>query len=109
MPAGSSRSARRPKSWLTSVCRRLILALSLAINDLDAGYGGVKALRGVTLHVEAGEPVALLGTNGNGKSTLMKCAPGLLRPQRGSMSLTIDRVAHDLTNLSPQPLYPLAV
>ena len=56
------------------------MALSLAINDLDAGYGAVKALRGVTLHVEAGETVALLGTNGNGKSTLMKCIAGLVRP-----------------------------
>ena len=71
------------------------MALSLAINDLDAGYGAVKALRGITLHVEAGETVALLGTNGNGKSTLMKCVAGLVRPQRGSLSLTIDGVAHE--------------
>ena len=61
------------------------MALSLAIKDLDAGYGAVKALRGVSLHVEAGETVALLGTNGNGKSTLMKCVAGLVRPERGSM------------------------
>ena len=73
------------------------MALSLAIEGLDAGYGAVKALRGVTLHVEAGETVALLGTNGNGKSTLMKCVMGLVRPDRGRMSLTIDGRAHDLT------------
>ena len=66
------------------------MALSLAIEGLDAGYGAVKALRGVTLHVEAGETVALLGTNGNGKSTLMKCVMGLVRPDRGRLSLTID-------------------
>src|SRR5260370_35581234 len=99
MPAGSSRSARRARSWLTSACRRPTLALSLAINDLDAGYGAVKALRGVTLHVEAGETVALLGTNGNGKSTLMKCVAGLVREQRGSKSQTIDVMAHELTRL----------
>jgi branched-chain amino acid transport system ATP-binding protein len=85
------------------------LALSLAINDLYAGYGAVKALRGVTLNVEAGETVALLGTNGNGKSTLMKCIAGLVRPQRGGMSLTIDGNAHDLTRLSAEAIVGLGV
>ncbi len=85
------------------------MALSLAINDLDAGYGAVKALRGVSLHVDAGETVALLGTNGNGKSTLMKCIAGLVRPQRGSMVLTIDGNAHDLTKLSAEAIVDLGV
>jgi branched-chain amino acid transport system ATP-binding protein len=85
------------------------LALSLAISDLDAGYGAVKALRGVSLHVETGETVALLGTNGNGKSTLMKCVAGLVRPQRGSLSLTIDGNAHDLTRLTPEAIVDLGV
>jgi branched-chain amino acid transport system ATP-binding protein len=85
------------------------LALSLAISDLDAGYGAVKALRGVSLHVESGETVALLGTNGNGKSTLMKCVAGLVRPQRGSMRLTIDGTAHDLARLSPEAIVDLGV
>ena len=85
------------------------MALSLAIEGLDAGYGAVKALRGVTLHVEAGETVALLGTNGNGKSTLMKCIMGLVRPDRGRLSLTIDGQAHDLTKLSPEAIVDLGV
>jgi branched-chain amino acid transport system ATP-binding protein len=85
------------------------LALSLAIQDLDAGYGAVKALRGVTLNVEAGETVALLGTNGNGKSTLMKCIAGLVRPQGGGISLTIDGTAHDLTKLSAEAIVDLGV
>ena len=85
------------------------MALSLAINDVDAGYGAVKALRGVSLHVEAGETVALLGTNGNGKSTLMKCVAGLVRPQRGSVTLTIDGHAHDLTRLAPEAIVDLGV
>ena len=85
------------------------MALSLAINDLDAGYGAVKALRGVSLHVDAGETVALLGTNGNGKSTLMKCVAGLVRPQRGTVTLAIDGNAHDLTRLSPEAIVDLGV
>jgi branched-chain amino acid transport system ATP-binding protein len=85
------------------------LALSLAIEGLDAGYGAVKALRGVTLHVEAGETVALLGTNGNGKSTLMKCIMGLVRPDRGRLSLTIDGQVHDLTRLSAEAIVDLGV
>jgi branched-chain amino acid transport system ATP-binding protein len=85
------------------------LALSLAIEGLDAGYGAVKALRGVTLHVEAGETVALLGTNGNGKSTLMKCVMGLVRPDRGRLSLTVDGEVHDLTKLSTEAIVDLGV
>jgi branched-chain amino acid transport system ATP-binding protein len=85
------------------------LALSLAIEGLDAGYGAVKALRGVTLHVESGETVALLGTNGNGKSTLMKCIMGLVRPDGGRLSLTIDGKVHDLTRLSTDAIVDLGV
>ena len=62
------------------------MALSLAIENLDAGYGAVKALRGVTLHVESGETVALLGTNGNGKSTLMKCIMGIVPASAGRIT-----------------------
>jgi branched-chain amino acid transport system ATP-binding protein len=85
------------------------LALSLAIKDLDAGYGAVRALRHVSLDVKSGETVALLGTNGNGKSTLMKCVMGLVRPQRGSVSLSVDGERHDLTRLSPEAIVDLGV
>ena len=85
------------------------MALSLAIRDLDAGYGAVKALRGVSLDVAAGETVALLGTNGNGKSTLMKCIMGLVKPWRGGISLTVDGKAHDLAKLPPEMIVDLGV
>jgi branched-chain amino acid transport system ATP-binding protein len=85
------------------------LALSLSIEGLDAGYGAVKALRGINVRVEGGETVALLGTNGNGKSTLMKCIMGLVRPSRGHVSLTIEGEAHDLTRLSPEDIVDLGV
>ena len=85
------------------------MAISLTIERLDAGYGAVKALRGVTLDVKAGETVALLGTNGNGKSTLMKCVMGLVRPQAGRMSLVVDGRSHDLTRMSAEDVVDLGV
>jgi branched-chain amino acid transport system ATP-binding protein len=85
------------------------LALSLAIKDLDAGYGAVKALRGVSLDVRGGETVALLGTNGNGKSTLMKCIAGLVRPRQGSISLDVDGTTHDLAKMSAEDIVDLGV
>ena len=85
------------------------MALSLSVERLDAGYGAVRALHDVTLNVKAGETVALLGTNGNGKSTLMKCIAGLVRPSRGSVSLTIDGQAHELTRLAPEGIVDLGV
>jgi len=85
------------------------LALSLSVEELDAGYGAVRALRGISLNVEAGETVALLGTNGNGKSTLMKCVMGLVRPVRGRVILTVDGNRHDLTRLSPEQIVDLGV
>jgi branched-chain amino acid transport system ATP-binding protein len=85
------------------------LALSLTVENLDAGYGAVKALRGVAIRVESGETVALLGTNGNGKSTLMKCVMGLVRPTRGRVSLTIDGREHDLTRLPAEAIVDLGV
>src|SRR6202012_1423764 len=92
-------------------CRRPILApaLSLAIRDLDAAYGAVKALRSVSLDVASGETVALLGTNGNGKSKRMKCIMGLVRPWRGEISFTVDGIESDLVNLSPEATLDLGV
>ena len=85
------------------------MALSLAIEGLDAGYGAVKALRGVTLHVEAGETVALLGTNGNGKSTLIKCLMGLVTPEAGEIFLETDAGRVDLTRKSTEEIVGLGI
>ncbi len=57
----------------------------LEVRDLEASYGDLRALGGVTLTVGAGEIVALLGPNGAGKSTLLKAVAGLLRPRAGSL------------------------
>jgi len=56
------------------------LANSLTIEKIDAAYGAVRVLEDVSLKVNSGETVVLLGTNGNGKSTLMKCVMGIVRP-----------------------------
>jgi branched-chain amino acid transport system ATP-binding protein len=85
------------------------LALDLKITGIDAGYGAVRALHGVSVRVESGETVALLGTNGNGKSTLMKCVMGIVRPTRGSVVLRLDGKAHDLTRLSTEQIVNLGV
>jgi branched-chain amino acid transport system ATP-binding protein len=85
------------------------LALELTISDVDAGYGAVRALHGVSLHIGEKETVALLGTNGNGKSTLMKCVMGMVRPTRGTVALTLDGVRHDLTRLSTEDIVNLGV
>ena len=52
----------------------------LVVENLSAGYGAVSVLRGVSLEIREGELVALLGTNGNGKSTLLNAILGLVRP-----------------------------
>jgi branched-chain amino acid transport system ATP-binding protein len=85
------------------------LPLSLYLWEVDAGYGAVRALHGVSVKVEQGETVALLGTNGNGKSTLMKCVMGIVRPTKGSIFLTLDGEKHDLTRLSTEEIVNLGV
>ncbi len=63
---------------------------SLSISNLSAGYGQVRVIEDLSMDVKSGETVALLGTNGNGKSTLMRCVMGLLAPTAGSIKLEID-------------------
>jgi branched-chain amino acid transport system ATP-binding protein len=80
------------------------LALKLTVQDVEAGYGAVRALHGVSLEMQQGETVVLLGTNGNGKSTLMKCIMGIVRPTRGSVTLEIGGRTLDLTKLSTEDI-----
>jgi len=85
------------------------LALELTVSGIDAGYGAVRALHGISLSIKEQETVALLGTNGNGKSTLMKCVMGMVRPTAGSITLSIDGKPHDLTRLSTEAIVNLGV
>jgi ABC-type branched-subunit amino acid transport system ATPase component len=59
----------------------------LEVRDLSAGYGDHEILRSLSLHVDAGELVAVIGPNGAGKSTLLKALAGLVRPRGGRIAL----------------------
>jgi branched-chain amino acid transport system ATP-binding protein len=85
------------------------LASSLTISGLSAAYGAVRVLDDVSLEARAGETVALLGTNGNGKSTLIKCVMGLTRPLAGSIVAEIDGTRHDLTRKSTEEIVDLGI
>ena len=69
----------------------------LALNDLHVSYGAVSALRGVSLHLYAGEVVALLGANGAGKSTTLRAISGLIKATSGQILLE----GAPLTGLNP--------
>jgi len=85
------------------------LASSLSIAGIDAAYGHIRVLEDVSIDVRAGETVALLGTNGNGKSTLMKCIMGMLRPSKGSIVAEIDGARHDLTGMITEDIVDLGI
>ena len=85
------------------------MANSLTIEDLHAGYGAVRVLSGISIGAADGETVALLGTNGNGKSTLMKCITGQVRPSRGRITAEIDGRTHDLVGKSTEEIVDLGI
>jgi branched-chain amino acid transport system ATP-binding protein len=82
---------------------------SLSLSGIDAAYGAVRALEGVSIEVKSGETVALLGTNGNGKSTLMKCIMGIVRPSAGRITADIDGARHELVGLSTEEIVDLGI
>ncbi|MED4053920.1 ABC transporter ATP-binding protein [Niallia taxi] len=57
----------------------------LKVEDINVYYGNIQALKGVSLEVNEGEIVTLIGANGAGKSTLLKTLSGLLKPKKGSI------------------------
>src|SRR6202011_4929068 len=82
---------------------------SITVSGVHAAYGAVRALEDVSLEVKSGETVALLGTNGNGKSTLMKCIMGIVRPSAGSIFAEIDGKKHDLVGRSTEAIVDLGI
>jgi branched-chain amino acid transport system ATP-binding protein len=85
------------------------LASSIALDRVHAAYGAVRVLEDVSLTVNAGETVVLLGTNGNGKSTLMKCIMGMVRPSAGTVTVEIDGTRHNLVGRSTEEIVDLGI
>ena len=79
------------------------------MRDVDAGYGAVRVLHGVSIEVREGETVALLGTNGNGKSTLIKCIMGMVAPEAGEVFLETDGARIDLIGKSTEEIVSLGI
>jgi len=57
----------------------------LSVEDLHVSYGHIKAVKGVSMEIQAGEIVSIIGANGAGKSTLLKTISGLIKPRKGSI------------------------
>ena len=85
------------------------MANSIEITDVEAGYGSVKVLHGVSMSVRDGETVVLLGSNGNGKSTLIKCITGIIQPTSGDITLDVDGERTSLIGLQPEQIVDLGI
>jgi branched-chain amino acid transport system ATP-binding protein len=77
----------------------------LELDQTVAAYGKVEALKGLSLHVEEGEIVALLGANGAGKSTTLRTISGLMKPQSGAVRF----LGQSIAGLSPEAIVRLGV
>jgi branched-chain amino acid transport system ATP-binding protein len=85
------------------------LANNLIANNISAGYGAVRVLHDVSISLGEGETVVLLGTNGNGKSTLMKSIMGMVKPDSGELYLESDGHRTDLISKAPEKIVSLGI
>ena len=85
------------------------MANRLVLKNVDAGYGAVRVLHGVSVEVNEGETVALLGTNGNGKSTLIKCIMGLVQADAGDVFLETNGQRIDLRDKATEAIVNLGI
>ena len=85
------------------------MSASIRVENLCAGYGAVQVLDRISLSVNDGETVALLGTNGNGKSTVMKCIMGIVTPGAGRITAVIDGAEHDLVGRATEEIVDLGI
>jgi branched-chain amino acid transport system ATP-binding protein len=77
----------------------------LEVEDIHTYYGNIEALKGVTLSVEEGECVTLIGSNGAGKSTTLRSISGLTPPREGSIKFD----GHEIARVPPQEIVSLGV
>src|SRR4051794_16448470 len=94
-PTWASRHPRRPRTDMAY----------LEIDDIKTYYGNIQALKGVSLDVEEGECVTLIGSNGAGKSTTLRSVSGLTPPRTGSIRLAGEPIEH----LPPQDIVRLGI
>ena len=77
----------------------------LELKNVSSAYGSVEALRGITLHVDAGEVVTSLGANGAGKSTTLRTISGLIEPTTGEIWFE----GHRIDRMSPEQIVRLGI
>ncbi|HEY6138245.1 MAG TPA: ABC transporter ATP-binding protein [Thermoanaerobaculia bacterium] len=77
----------------------------LAVHDLEVSYGAIAALHGISLDVEKGEIVTLIGANGAGKTTTLRTISGLLKPRRG----TVTYAGRTITGVKPHAITAMGV
>jgi branched-chain amino acid transport system ATP-binding protein len=78
---------------------------SLVLDDVSAGYQGTQVLKRLSLEVSAGALVTIIGPNGHGKTTLLRCISGLVRPTHGTIRLG----ATELHRLPPEAIVAVGV
>src|SRR3984885_1474297 len=76
------------------------MAALLSVDGLDVHYGGIHALKGVSLAVDAGQIVTLIGANGAGKTTTLRAISGMVKPSRGNVVFA----GEPITNLPPHAI-----
>jgi branched-chain amino acid transport system ATP-binding protein len=77
----------------------------LQINDLDVYYGAIHALKKMSLQVEQGSIVTLIGANGAGKTTTLKTISGLIRPRNGQVLFK----GQDISKVAPEKIVALGI
>ena len=77
----------------------------LSVNDIHVYYGAIHAVKDVSLHVQEGEIVTLIGANGAGKSTVLNTISGILKPRSGSIQF----LEHNTVGVAPNKVVQLGL